>query len=401
MTTTAPSRLSDPLALAQDLISRPSVTPADAGALDVLQTALETLGFTVMRHKIEEVDNLYARLGSEAPNLCFAGHTDVVPPGDEAAWTSPPFEPILRNDRLWGRGACDMKTAIAAFVAACARRVEGAGRPSGSLSLLITGDEEGPGVHGTKAVLPVIHDAGERIDHCVVGEPTSVSRLADTVKIGRRGSLNAVITVTGRQGHVAYPERAQNPLPVLLSLLERLRTHTLDAGPTPHFQPSNLEITSIDVGNPTHNVIPAKATARLNIRFNVSHCGADLERWIQQEAHAAANRQAGFEGAVDADINVTGEAFLTQAGPTAAGRFVEVVRQAVLTETGAEPVLSTGGGTSDARFIKDYAPVVELGLVGTSMHQVDEHASVADLEGLTRIYQRLIDGYFSAFRAAG
>ncbi len=382
--------LKDPLPLARALIERQSVTPADDGALDALQTALTRLGFACRRMRFHEVDNLYARRGDASPNLCFAGHTDVVPVGNAGAWTRPPFAAAVDGDTLWGRGAVDMKSAIAAFVAAVARVSDDAA-PRGSISLLITGDEEGPGLHGTKAMLPVLHADGERIDHCLVGEPTSAGRIGDQIKIGRRGSLNAVLTVDGRQGHVAYPERAENPVPILLTLLDRLRARMIDQGPVAHFQPSNLEITSVDVGNRAHNVIPAQAVARFNIRFNTAQRGADLTHWIEGEVEAAKGGfGAGFDGDVRADIAVTGEAFLTPTGP-----FTALLHEAVTAETGAEPVFSTGGGTSDARFIKDYAPVAELGLVGTTMHQVDERVPLADMETLTRIYARILRGYFA------
>ncbi|TGY90052.1 succinyl-diaminopimelate desuccinylase [Marinicauda algicola] len=378
----------DPIPLARELIRAQSVTPHDAGALDTLQRALEALGFTCRRYRFEEVDNLYARLGSGAPAFCFAGHTDVVPAGDDAAWRKRPFAAEIDGDMLWGRGAADMKGAIAAFVAATARHLEDAGTPRGSIAFLITGDEEGPAVNGTKKLLEAVTADGERFDHCLVGEPTNPSVLGETIKIGRRGSLNGVITVTGRQGHVAYPEKADNPIPPLLDLLSRLKARTLDTG-APHFQPSNLEITSIDVGNEPHNVIPARARAKFNIRFNIAHTGDDLKAWIEREAAAAG---LGFEGRIDLDLKVTGEAFLTRTSP-----FTELLKQAVGEVTGREPAMTTGGGTSDARFIKDYAPVAEFGLVGATMHQVDERVRVGDVELLTRVYQRIIERYFEVF----
>lgn len=380
--------LLDPLPLAARLIAAPSVTPQDAGALDAVQAALETLGFACARHRFEEVDNLYARLGDGAPVFAFAGHTDVVPPGPEAAWTEAPFSGALKDGVLWGRGAADMKGAIAAMVSGTAAYLKAHGRPRGSIAFLITGDEEGPGVNGTKRLLEAITEAGERLDHCLVGEPTNPARLGDTIKVGRRGSLNGVITVSGRQGHVAYPEKAENPIPPLLDLLRRLTARTLDAG-APHFQPSNLEVTSIDVGNPAHNVIPGEARAKFNIRFNTRHDGAALKRWIEDEAAAAG---FGFPGRITLDLRVTGEAFLTESGA-----FTDLLREAVAEITGREPALTTGGGTSDARFIKNYCPVAEFGLVGETMHQIDERVAAADIVALARVYERVLDRYFEAF----
>jgi succinyl-diaminopimelate desuccinylase len=281
-----------------------------------------------------------------------------------------------------------MKSAIAAFVAAVARYRGAHGEPPGSIALLITGDEEGPAEDGTKKLLAAVTEQGERFDHCLVGEPTNPSALGETIKAGRRGSLNGVITVTGRQGHVAYPEKAENPIPPLMDLLSRLTARTLDEG-APHFQHSNLEITSIDVDNPAHNVIPGRARAKFNIRFNTRHAGADLKRWIADEAAAVRSH---FMGEIDLDLRVTGEAFLTRPGP-----FTDLLKEAVAAETGREPALTTGGGTSDARFIKDYAPVAEFGLVGATMHQVDERVAVADIEALTRVYQRVLERYFEVF----
>ena len=377
----------DPVVLAQELIRCPSVTPADAGAMDVLQVALATLGFSCRRMKFGQIDNLYARRGTSGPNLCFAGHTDVVPVGDAAGWRTGPFEARIEDGRLYGRGACDMKSAIAAFVSAAGEAVA-AGETRGSLSLLITGDEEGPATDGTKAVVAALAAEGERIDHCLVGEPTSVAAVGDMIKIGRRGSVNAHITVEGVQGHVAYPHKAANPVPVLIRLLAALQDRRLDDG-YPQFQSSNLEVTTIDVGNPTSNVIPARATARLNIRFNPAHTGQSLGDWIKAEAARAGED---FAGRVDARIEISGEAFLTEPGP-----FVEAAAAAVADETGRATELSTTGGTSDARFIRSLCPVLELGLVGTSMHAVDEHAAVEDIRQLTRVYRRLIVRYFETF----
>ncbi len=377
----------DPVALTQALIRRPSVTPADGGAMDVVQGALEGLGFACRRMRFGDIENLYARRGTGRPNLCFAGHTDVVPPGDAAAWTHGPFEATLEGGVLFGRGAVDMKSAIAAFIAAAAATIA-TGEPAGSISLLITGDEEGVAEHGTKAVVAALATEGEVIDHCLVGEPTSGTVLGDTIKIGRRGSIGAEIAVEGVQGHVAYPQRAANPVPVMIALLARLQARVLDEGHE-GFQPSNLEITTVDVGNPAGNVIPARATARLNIRFNPAHSGDSLAAWLVEEARVAGD---GFSGRVILTPRISGEAFLTEPGP-----FTAVVAGAVEAVTGVRPELSTTGGTSDARFIRALCPVVEFGLVGATMHAVDERAPVAEIRTLAAIYERLIDDYFTAF----
>jgi succinyl-diaminopimelate desuccinylase len=375
----------DPLVLAQDLIRRPSVTPADAGAMDVLQTALEPIGFSCRRMRFGQIENLYARRGTGGRNLCFAGHTDVVPAGDASAWASDPFEPRVTDGVLYGRGAADMKSAIAAFVAAAA-----ADRPraSGSLSLLITGDEEGDADDGTAKVVQQLMAEGEVIDHCVLGEPTSAAVLGDQLKIGRRGSLNAWITVEGRQGHVAYPAQAANPITPLVTLLDKLKSRVLDEG-YPRFPPSNLEVTTVDVDNPATNVIPARAAARLNIRFNPAHDGAALIAWLEDECARAG---AAFSGEVRLTTKLTGDAFITEPGP-----FVDVCAGAIGDVLGRAPELSTTGGISDARFIRKLCPVVELGLVGASMHAVDECAPVADVRALAAVYGRLIERYFETF----
>jgi succinyl-diaminopimelate desuccinylase len=377
----------DPVALTQALIRRPSVTPADAGAMDVVEQALAGLGFACRRMKFGQIENLYARHGGERPNLCFAGHTDVVPVGDAAAWRVDPFEARIEDGVLIGRGAADMKSAIAAFVAAAGAALE-AGEVKGSLSLLITGDEEGVALDGTKAVVAALQAEGEAIDHCIVGEPSSAAQLGDMVKLGRRGSLNAYITAEGVQGHVAYPQRAANPVPVLIRLLGSLQDRVLDEG-YPQFQPSNLEVTTIDVGNPAANVIPRIAEARLNIRFNPAHAGAALQRWIEAEAAKAGE---GFGGKVTARVEISGEAFLTEPGP-----FVELVADAIEEVAGRRPELSTTGGTSDARFIRALCPVVELGLVGATMHAIDERTPIAEINQLTAVYRRLIRRYFEQF----
>jgi succinyl-diaminopimelate desuccinylase len=385
MTSPAPVSVSiDPVELAQALIRRPSVTPADEGAMDTLQRRLESLGFNCRRMKFGEIENLYARRGTARPNLCFAGHTDVVPVGDDAAWTAGPFEAEIKDGVLYGRGAVDMKSAIAAFVAAVAEVPEHAG----SISFLITGDEEGVAEDGTVKVVQALAAEGEIIDHCIVGEPTSANLLGDMVKIGRRGSINAWIAVDGKQGHVAYPHRAANPIPVLVDILSRLQSRILDEGYT-GFQPSNLEVTTVDVGNTATNVIPASAKARVNIRFNPAHKGKDLAAWIESECREAAE---GFSGRVEALCKISGEAFLTEPGA-----FTDVIVAAVGDATGRVPELSTTGGTSDARFIRSLCPVVEFGLVGSTMHQVDERVPVEEIRHLANAYEALINRYFAAF----
>ena len=380
----------DPVALSKALIRRPSVTPLDEGALSVLEEHLAPLDFSCHRLTFTEkgtpdVDNLYARFGKEGPNLCFAGHTDVVPPGDLSTWTSDPFQPEIRKGRLYGRGAADMKCAIAAFVAATSRVVAMFGdKIPGSISLLITGDEEGPAINGTVKMLDWLRANNEVLNACVVGEPTNINVLGDMIKIGRRGSMNVQVTVRGTQGHVAYPTLADNPVPRLLQFLKTVDDCVFDNG-TEHFPPTNLEITTIDVGNPTTNLIPATATARLNIRFNDQHSGNSLSKYLETvRAEVAGNLNA-----IDMDISVSGEAFLTPPGDLS-----NLVADAVTAVSGQTPELSTTGGTSDARFIKDHCPVVELGLINATAHKVDENASVDDIYALADIYERVLVGYF-------
>ncbi len=382
---------SDPVALARALIQCPSVTPAEGGALAFLESVLKPAGFTVERVTFSEpgtpdVDNLYARIGTQGPHLTFAGHTDVVPPGDAGQWRHGPFAGEIVDGQLYGRGAVDMKGGIACFLAAALDHVaaEG-GKPKGSISFLITGDEEGPSVNGTEKLIAWAHQRGERFDHCIVGEPSNPEALGDMIKIGRRGSLSAIVTVQGRQGHVAYPQRAANPIPVLLAILNRLTAEPLDAG-NAHFQPSNLEITSIDVGNGATNVIPQAATARFNIRFNDEHTLDSLKARI--EAVVAEAARPGITPSVSY-ARGNSQSFITKPGP-----FVEMVAETIAEVTGRKPELSTTGGTSDARFIKDYCPVIEFGLVGQTMHAVDERVGVEDLVALTAIYRRIIDRYF-------
>jgi succinyl-diaminopimelate desuccinylase len=376
----------DPVAFAADLIRIPSVTPADLGALDLLQRALEGLGFVCKRYVFEDVDNLYARLGSATPNLCFAGHTDVVPTGDTSRWTTDPFAGVVEDGLLKGRGAADMKGGIAAWVSAVSAYLKAHGPPPGSLSFLITGDEEGVAINGTKKLLAAIASEGEVLDHCLVGEPTNPLTMGTMIKNGRRGSLNCTLTVTGVQGHVAYPHLAANPVRPLIAVLNRLIDHELDDG-APGFQPSNLEVVTVDVGNNASNVIPEVASARFNIRFNTAHTGASLSHWIESIVAdvAAANPLC----TITPSIMVSGEAFFTP--PSS---FTDLIQRAVRDTTGTDPELSTTGGTSDARFIKDYCPVVEFGLVGATMHKVDEHVAVADVLTLAKIYERVIEGYF-------
>ena len=382
----------DVLDLARDLIRRPSVTPADAGAMDTLQRALEGIGFTCRRMRFGEIENLYARRGTAGPNLCFAGHTDVVPAGDEAAWTSGPFAAEVSSEVLVGRGAVDMKGAVAAFVAAASRIAPQ--DQAGSLSLLITGDEEGVAKDGTGKVVQALMTEGERVDHCILGEPTSAQVFGDQIKVGRRGSLNATIVVEGKQGHVAYPHKAANPVPVLIRLLARLQDRVLDQGygeGEQAFPASNLEVTTIDVGNTATNVIPARATAHLNIRFNPHHDGASLIAWLAGECEAVVLDQ-GFSGQITLNPSLTGDSFITEPGA-----FVDVVSGAVADVTGKAPALSTTGGISDARFIRALCPIVEFGLVGATMHAVDEQVPVRELRDLEAVYGRLIARYFDAF----
>ncbi len=365
--------MSDPLPLAQALIRAASVTPADDGAQALLAAALTKLGFAVTALPFGTTPNLFARLGTGRPHVCFAGHTDVVPPGD-AAWQAPPFAAELQDGVLYGRGACDMKGAIACFVAA----VAGCVRRPGSVSLLITGDEEGPALDGTVRVLEWMAERGQIPDFCLVGEPTNPAQLGEVIKIGRRGSLNAHLVVEGVQGHVAYPQHADNPVHRLLRILSALTAMRLDDG-SERFEPSGLQVTSVDVGNPASNVIPARAEARLNIRFNDRHRGEDLAVWLQQvcDAHAPGAR---------CQVRISGEAFLAEPGA-----FVAILDRAVAGRTGRSPRLDTGGGTSDARFIARYCPVAEFGLVSASMHKADERVSLSDLDLLTAIYRDFLE----------
>ncbi len=370
----------DPLPLARALIRCPSVTPEDAGAISVLAESLSRLGFACTDLTFGRVRNLYARIGDGRPVLCFAGHTDVVPPG-AAPWQTDPFGAEVRDGMLYGRGAVDMKGNIAAFVAALARWLDRhRGRPPCAVSLLITGDEEGEAVDGTAKVLAWMADRGEIPAFCLVGEPTSVARLGDTVKIGRRGSLSARLVVHGTQGHSAYPQRADNPIHRLVRILADLTAAPLDDG-TEWFEPSTVQLTSVDVGNPAGNVIPGAAEARLNIRFNDRHTATGLESWLRQIVSRHAPRHA-------LQVSCSGEAFLTAPGSEVA-RLTGAIRGA----TGLEPRLDTGGGTSDARFIARFCPVAEFGLVGTTMHQADERVPVEELRALAAIHERVLDAF--------
>jgi succinyl-diaminopimelate desuccinylase len=393
MSTAAPkAAMIDPVELAAELIRRPSVTPSDAGALDVVATRLKSLGFACHRLVFDDpgangeaaapIANLYARYGSGRPNLCFAGHTDVVPPGPPEAWSFAPFAAERRDGALCGRGAVDMKGAIAAFIAAAERFLAARGDGfAGSISLLITGDEEGVAVNGTKKVLEWLAARGERLDAAVVGEPTSAQALGDMIKIGRRGSMTGRLAVEGVQGHVAYPHLADNAAHRLVALLSALTTAPLDAG-TAHFQSSSLQVTTIDIGNPTTNVIPGQARATFNIRFN--------DRWSSDQLKAwASERLATVGGRWRLDWEVSGESFLVPPGPVS-----ECLAAAIAAVTGRTPELSTTGGTSDARFIQACCPVAEFGLVGQTMHKADERVALADLAQLSAIYEAFLDRFF-------
>ncbi|WP_210530047.1 succinyl-diaminopimelate desuccinylase [Rubellimicrobium arenae] len=377
----------DALTLAADLIRCPSVTPVEGGALVLLERVLAQAGFDCVRVDRNGIPNLFARIGLKGAvrSFGFNGHTDVVPPGDVARWSMDPFAGEIRDGMLWGRGAADMKSGVAAFVAAA---VEVAPRlpADGAIVVTITGDEEGDATDGTVALLDWMATEGEVMSVCLVGEPTSVEALGDTMKIGRRGSLTAHVTVTGRQGHSAYPERARNPIPALARLVDRLSSERLDDG-TDHFGTSTLAVVTMDTGNTASNVIPAETRATLNIRFNDRHTGASLEAWLREVSREVADA---FGVEIALAVRVSGEAFLTPPGALS-----DLVSRAVQAETGRAPVLSTTGGTSDARFIKRICPVVELGLVGPTMHQVDERVEAAQVGGLARIYGRILEDYFA------
>ncbi len=371
--------------LAKELIRCPSVTPATAGVFDVIERFMAPLGFVATRVTFEEdgtapVENLYLRYGTTGENFCFAGHTDVVPVGDEKAWKVPPFEPRVIDGELIGRGAEDMKGAVAAFMIA-AREFVQSGGCRGSISMLITQDEEGIAINGTQKMLKLLAERGEKLAACIVGEPTNPAVLGEMAKVGRRGSVGFALDVLGRQGHVAYPDLADNPNTRLVNMLHALKSEPMDAG-TEFFPPSNLEITTIDVGNPTSNMIPARAKAQFNVRFNDLHTGESVVAWVKA-------RLAPF-GDYELTHRISGESFLTRDA-----RLAGIVCDAVKDVTGKTPALSTTGGTSDARFIKDYCPVIEFGTTGRTSHMVDERVEVATLEGLAKIYQRMLERYFA------
>ncbi|MCG6856866.1 MAG: succinyl-diaminopimelate desuccinylase [Salaquimonas sp.] len=392
-------RATDPVQILRELIRCPSVTPEEAGALTVLEGFLKPLGFTVERPVFSEegtadVENLYARLGSEAPHVMFAGHTDVVLPGNADNWTHPPFAAEVANGMMYGRGAVDMKGGIACFVAAIGRLIEAGGKPNGSISLLITGDEEGPSLNGTDKLLKWAAEKGEAWDGCVVGEPTNPNAVGDAMKNGRRGSLSGRITVTGVQGHSAYPQLADNPVHALMGLLDALLLPPLDEG-SDQFQPSDIQVTSADVGNKAVNVIPADATAAFNVRFNDLWNGDTLKAEIMRRLNEGAEYgrfRAGRDEPVKFSVEWVGR--VSPVFVTRDNRLTGTLSGAIEAVTGRQVELSTNGGTSDARFIKDYCPVVDFGLVGKTMHQIDERVSLADLETLTAIYQRFLESWF-------
>lgn len=366
----------DPIKLCQKLVQCPSVTPQDSGCLDIIEDHLRTLGFSCHRLSFENVDNLYARLGTAEPNFCFAGHTDVVPPGNLALWSTPPFEGTIKDQMLFGRGVVDMKGAIAAFMAAVSQHLS-QGALKGSISFLLTSDEEGKAIHGTRRVVDWLVERGEVISACLVGEPTNPTTVGEMVKVGRRGSLNAALTVEGKAGHVAYPELAQNPLSPLLSYLHDLDQIVFDEG-YDFFDPTNLEITSIDVGNSTTNVIPSSGQARFNIRFNPHHSGKSLSELLRKKAESKLSKHT-------LDIQVSGEPFL-RPDPL----LQTCLKDGIQKVTGRATVFSTSGGTSDARFIKDICPVIEFGLVNATAHQIDEHIDLAEIYTLTSVYQEVL-----------
>ncbi|MEW2911909.1 succinyl-diaminopimelate desuccinylase [Leisingera sp. JC11] len=377
----------DPARLTADLIRCPSVTPEEGGALVLLEKLLSEAGFTCTRTDRGEVSNLFARWGAKghARTFGFNGHTDVVPLGDEAAWTMPPFGAEEQDGFMYGRGATDMKSGVAAFAAAAVDFVRDT-PPDGAIILTITGDEEGDAVDGTTALLDYMDREGEQMSVCLVGEPTCPNEMGEMIKIGRRGSMTAWFTVTGVQGHSAYPHRANNPLNAMARLMDRLASHELDQG-TEHFDASTLAVVTIDTGNAATNVIPAQATSAVNIRFNDTHSGASLTDWLQGEADKVA---AEFDVKIGMKVKISGESFITPPGPLS-----DLVSAAVEAETGRKPELSTTGGTSDARFVKNHCPVVEFGLVGKTMHQVDERVEVAQIHQLKAIYSRILQDYFA------
>ena len=377
----------DPVDLTAKLVRCPSVTPADGGAQDVLFDLLTEAGFDCAWADRGGIKNLFARWGNRGNTRSFGfnGHTDVVPIGNEADWTMPPFGAEIKDGIMYGRGTTDMKSGVAAFTAAAIDFVRDT-PPDGSIVLAITGDEEAEGIDGTRALLDYMQEAGERMDVCLVGEPTCPNKMGEMIKIGRRGSLNAHFRVIGKQGHAAYPHRANNPMPAMMRLMDQLASHQLDEG-TDHFDPSTLAIVTVDTGNPATNVIPAETRATVNIRFNDKHSGASLTTWLEEQA--AAIRDS-FGVQVELKVKISGESFITPPG-----ELSDLVSKAVQAETGVTPELSTSGGTSDARFMKHHCPVVEFGLVGQSMHEVDENVEVAQIHQLKSIYTRILKDYFA------
>jgi len=377
----------DPVELTAALVRCPSVTPADAGAQDILYDLLTEAGFTCAWAERGGIRNLFARWGSQGNTRSFGfnGHTDVVPIGDEAAWSMPPFGAEIKDGIMYGRGTTDMKSGVAAFAAAAVDFVRNT-PPDGSIVIAITGDEEGDAIDGTTALLEYMENNGERMDVCLVGEPTCPNTMGEMIKIGRRGSMTIKFRVVGKQGHSAYPHRANNPLPAMMRLMDRLASHELDTG-TDHFDASTLAVVTVDTGNPASNVIPAECAATVNIRFNDTHSGASLSEWIENEV--AATREA-FGVQIETQVKISGESFITPPGALST-----MVAGAVEAVTGVAPELSTTGGTSDARFVKSHCPVVEFGLVGQSMHQVDEHVRVEHIEQLKSIYTRILQDYFA------
>jgi succinyl-diaminopimelate desuccinylase len=377
--------MTDPVLLTQQLLQCPSVTPDEAGTFPIVAEFLASRGFSIERLDSGDVSNLYARRGTSSPHLCFVGHTDVVPPGNVTDWSAHPFAGEIRHRKLYGRGAVDMKGAIGAYLAA----IDGYLHQSaveGSLSVLLTSDEEGPAVNGLRYVVERFKERGERIDACVVGEPTNVERVGDTVKVGRRGSLNATLAVSGKAGHVGYPHLAKNPIPFLLKYLQSLLSEPLDAG-MGHFDPSHLEVTSIDVGNPTSNVVPSQALAKFNIRFNPLQTAESLSRFLYRRAEEIGLAGDGLTYALE--LRSSGDAFLCE------NKDLErLVCDAVVTVTSLTPILSTSGGISDARFLKDICPVIEFGLISATAHQVDEHIAVDEVHCLKGVYQRIIEQFF-------
>ena len=377
----------DPVDLTAKLVRCPSVTPADGGAQEVLFDLLTEAGFDCAWADRGGIKNLFARWGNKGNTRSFGfnGHTDVVPIGNEADWTMPPFGAEIKDGIMYGRGTTDMKSGVAAFTAAAIDFVRDT-PPDGSIVLAITGDEEAEGIDGTRALLDYMQEAGERMDVCLVGEPTCPNKMGEMIKIGRRGSLNAHFRVIGKQGHAAYPHRAKNPMPAMMRLMDQLASHQLDEG-TDHFDPSTLAIVTVDTGNPATNVIPAETRATVNIRFNDKHSGASLTTWLEEQA--AAIRDS-FGVQVELKVKISGESFITPPG-----ELSDLVSKAVQAETGVTPELSTSGGTSDARFMKHHCPVVEFGLVGQSMHEVDENVEVAQIHQLKSIYTRILKDYFA------